>query len=118
MFGIFKTYRDVKKGVKDPGGLAQEMALDVVKGPLLVFTILASIFFIGLFIVSFTGLIGGPLFLKIIFWILFLPTLLILSVAWMFLGKIKKTMDSARCKMGQNSDIITAEVVKGDKDLT
>ena len=44
MFGIFKTIMDVKKGVRDPGGLGKELALDIIKVPLLLFTILGGLF--------------------------------------------------------------------------
>lgn len=119
MFGIFKTYRDVKKGIKDPMLLGQDLALDVVKDPLLVFTIIGIIFFAGLFILAFTGLLGGPFLLfKILFWVMFVPAFLLVSIAWMVIGRISKALDRARAKMKDGSPIMDAEVVKVDKNLT
>lgn len=119
MFGIFKTYRDVKKGIKDPMLLGQDLALDVVKDPLLVFTIIGVIFFAGLFILAFTGLLGGPfLFFKILFWVLFVPALLLTSIVWIVIGRVSKALDRARAKMKEKSIITEAEVVKVDKNLT
>ena len=53
MFGIFKTIMDVKKGVRDPGGLGKELALDIIKVPLLLFTILGGLFLVFMFILAF-----------------------------------------------------------------
>lgn len=118
MFGIYKTYRNVKKGIKDPALLGQDLALDIVKDPLLIFTIIGIIFFAGLFILAFTGLLGGPfLGFKILFWVLFLPALLAFSVAWMFLGKITKMLDKAREDL-KKPNIMDAEIIKGDNYLT
>ncbi len=119
MFGIFKTYSDVKKGIKNPAAFGQEMALDVLKGPLIIFTFLASVFFAAIFMVGFTGLLGGPyLFFKVVFWLLLIPAGIIGLAAWTMFGRIRRLFDSARKKMTQNGVIIPAEVVKGDKDLT
>lgn len=111
MFGIIKTYSDVKKGIKDPTALGQDLALDVIKAPLILFTVLSILFFAALFILAFTGVLSGPYFgFKIVFWILFLPTLFIGATLWMLLGKISRMMDAARKKMNQKEKIIDAEV--------
>ncbi len=119
MFGIWKTYRDVQKGIANPSALGQEFAIDVIKAPLTLLTFLAAVFFGALGTVAWSGLIGGPyLGLKIVFWLMFLPTLSVGAVAWMFIGKIERMMDRARQKLARPPDIIPAEVIKEDKDLT
>lgn len=113
MFGIWKTYRDVKKGVADPAMLGQELALDVIKGPLVLFTFLSGIFFAALFILAFTQLFGGPYVgFKIVFWLLFLPALFIGATIWMFFGKLRRMLDAAREKLKKDKTIIDAEVLK------
>lgn len=119
MFGVFKTYSDVKKGIKNPTAFGQDMALDVLKGPLVVFTFLTGVFFAALFIVGFTGLLGGPyVFFKVVFWLFLIPAGIIGLIVWTLFGRIKRALDIAGRKMTQKGDIITAEVVKGDKNLT
>ncbi len=111
MFGIFKTYSDVKKGIKDPTALGADLALDAIKGPMVIFTILAVLFFAALILVAYTGLLGGPyLFFKIVFWILFLPAFFISAVVWMFIGNVKKMMEKAREEMKKDSNVIDVEV--------
>ncbi len=113
MFGIYKTYRNVKKGIKDPALLGQDLALDIVKDPLLIFTIIGIVFFAGLFILAFTGLLGGPfLGFKILFWVMFIPAFIMVSIAWMILGRISKVVDRARAKMKEGGKVIDAEVEK------
>lgn len=113
MFGIFKTYRDIKKGINDPKALGQELALDAIKTPVIISTIIAVIFFAALFILAFTGTFGGPfLFFKILFWVLFLPTLFIEAVLWMFIASIKHMMENARKKLDEKENVIEAEVTK------
>ncbi len=118
ILGIFKTYKDIKRGIKDPAALGQDMALDIIKGPLILFTIASVIFFAALFVLAYTGALGGPyLGFKIVFWLLFLPALFVEAIAWMLISNISKMMDRAREKMNK-TDIMEAEVVKGEKDLT
>lgn len=111
MFGIWKTYRDVKKGVADPAALGQELAIDVIKAPLVLFTFIAAVFFGALGTAAWGGLVGGPyLGLKIIFWLMFVPTLSVGAMLWMFVGKLERMMDRARAKLKKDTNIIDAEI--------
>lgn len=112
MFGIFKTYRDVKKGIHDPGALGQELALDVIKGPVVLITIIAVLFFIALGLLAFTGSLGGPYtFFKIVFFILLFPFIIFEIVVWAILGKIEKIVTRARQKISEKAKVIDAEVL-------
>jgi hypothetical protein len=111
MFGVFKTYRDIKKGIKDPGALGQELALDAIKAPVIISTIIAVLFFAGLFILSFTELLGGSfLFFKIVFWILLVPTLIIEFVIWTVIGNLRRVIEKTRMSM-KKEGIMEAEVI-------
>ena len=91
MFGIFKVYSDAKKGVRDPAGFGKELALDLIKAPLI------------------TALIGGPyLFFKIIFWLLLIPFGLFEIIGWSVYRKLEKLAERAKQKI--NEKIIDAEI--------
>ncbi len=109
MFGILKTYKDMKKGVRDPGGLGKELALDIIKVPLLLFTILGGLFLVFMFILAFTSSLGGPyLFFKIVFILLTIPYILFQLIAWPIYRKLEGLAERAKSKI--NSKIIDGEV--------
>lgn len=111
MFGIFKAYRNVKKGVRDPGGLGQELALDVIRTPLVVLTVIGVLFFVALFILAFTGVLGGPFgFFKIVFWVLVVPFALFELIVWYIFGKIRKLTDMAKRKVNERMNIVDGEI--------
>jgi len=113
MFGIWKTYKDAKKGVADPAALGQELAIDVIKAPLVLFSFIAAVFFGALGAAAWSGLVGGPyLGLKIIFWLMFVPTLSVGAMLWMLVGKLERMMDMARRKMVTKNKVVDAEVIK------
>ena len=100
---------DVKKGVRDPGGLGKELALDIIKVPLLLFTILGGLFLVFMFILAFTVSLGGPyLFFKIVFILLTIPYVLFQLIAWPIYSKLEKLADRAKNKI--NEKIIDGEI--------
>lgn len=109
MFGILKTYKDMKKGVRDPGGLGKELALDIIKVPLLLFTILGGMFLVFMFILAFTASLGGPyLFFKIVFILLTIPYALFQLIAWPIYRKLERLAEGAKNKI--NEKIVDGEV--------
>lgn len=111
MFGFFKTYKDIKKGINDPALLGQDLALDAIKAPIVLMTFFAVIFFGALFLLAFTHLLGGPfLFFKIVFWILIIPAIFVETVFWMFISRVKKMLDLARKNLKKKEGVIDAEV--------
>lgn len=106
MFGIFKTIRDVKKGVKDPTGLGEELALDVFRAPILVFTIIGILFLALMFLLGFTSLFGHPYgFFKIVFWILTIPFVIIDLTLWSIFRAYKNLVRSAKKKVDESKVI-------------
>lgn len=106
MFGIFKTILDVRKGVKDPTGLGEELALDVVRAPILVFTIIGILFLALMFLLGYTEVFGHDYgFFKVVFWILGIPFLLIDLTLWSVFRGYKALVQSAK-KRVDDSKII------------
>lgn len=111
MFGIFKTISDVKKGIHDPAGLGQEMALDVIRAPIIIFTIIGILFLALMFILGFTNVFGHPyLFFKVIFWVMGIAFALIELALWSLFGVFKRMVQSAK-KGISNKNVISAEFV-------
>lgn len=97
MFGIFKVYSDAKKGVRDPAGLGKDLALDLVKGPLVLFTFLGGLFLAVMCIIGFTGLLGGPyLFFKVVFWLMTIPFIIFQLVGWTLYRKLEQLVEKTR----------------------
>lgn len=97
MFGIFKIYRDVKKGIASPTGFGKELALDVIKGPLVLVTFLGGLVLALVFIAGFTGLFGGPYLVgRIFFFVGLVPFFLFELIAWTVYRKIERLLESAR----------------------
>lgn len=107
MFSIIKTYSDVKKGIKDPTALGQDLALDVIKAPLILFTIFAVLFFAALGVLAFSGVLGGPyLFFKVVFWLLLIPALIGEFIAWTLLSSVRRMIETARKNMKREEQVI------------
>ena len=106
MFGIFKTILDVRKGVKDPTGLGEEMALDVFRAPILIFTIIGILFLGLMFLLGFTGLFGHPYgFFKVVFWILTIPFVIIDLTLWSIFRAYKNLVSRAKKKVDDSKII-------------
>lgn len=109
MFGIFKVYSDAKKGVKDPAGLGKELALDLIKGPLVLFTFLGAVFLAIMFTVGFTGLLGGPyIFFKVVFILLLIPFTIFELIGWSVYRKLERLAERAKQKV--NEKIVEGEI--------
>lgn len=106
MFGIFKTISDVKKGIHDPAGLGQEMALDVVRAPLIIFTIIGILFLALMFVLGFTSVFGHPYgFFKVIFWVMGIGFVLIELILWSLFGVFKRMVQAAKKKVDDSKII-------------
>lgn len=101
IFAIFKTYKDIKNGVADPTGFGQDALLEVLKVPLILFTII-GVLVLGLFyILGFTEIVLSSLgFFKFLFWISLIPFLILELLLWLFykaisgmIGKVKNRVD-------------------------
>ncbi len=106
MFGIFKTILDVRKGIKNPTGLGEELALDVFRAPILVFSIVGILFLALMFLLGFTGVFGHPYgFFKVVFWILFIPFVIIDLTLWSVFRAYKNLVRSAKKKVDDSKVI-------------
>jgi O-antigen/teichoic acid export membrane protein len=106
MFGIFKTISDVRKGVKDPTSFGEELAIDVVKGPILVFTIIGVLFLLLMFMLGYTEVFGHPYgFFKVVFWLLAIPFFIIDLTLWSVFRAYKALVKSAKKKVDDSKII-------------
>lgn len=102
MFGIFKIYSDAKKGVKDPAGLGKELALDLIKGPLVIFTFFGAVFLTLMAVLGLTHIFGGPyLFFKVVFILLLIPFTIFELIGWTLYKKIERVVEKARQKVNE-----------------
>lgn len=102
MFGIFKIYSDAKKGVKDPAGLGKELALDLIKGPLVIFTFFGAVFLTLMAVLGLTHIFGGPyLFFKAVFILLLIPFTIFELIGWTLYKKIERVVEKARQKVNE-----------------
>lgn len=101
IFRVFKIYRGIQEGTKDPSGFARDEALGVLRGIIIPFTIVGILFLVGIFLLGFTEFWFGPSgFFKVVFFV-FLPVFLlwfllsqiILSLAKRITHKAKKIVD-------------------------
>jgi O-antigen/teichoic acid export membrane protein len=110
MFTILKTIRDVRKGIHDPAGLGQELAEDVVRAPLILFTIIGVAFLGIMFLLGFTSVFSHPhLFFRVIFWFGLIPFIVMELIVWSLFRVFKKMVNTAKQKV--SGKIINAEVV-------
>lgn len=102
MFQILKLFSDAKKGIKDPGGLGKEVALDIIKIPLLVFTLGGGLFLALMAVLGFSTFIGGPyLFFKVVFILLLIPYVIFQLIGWTLYKKIESVVEKARQKVNE-----------------
>ncbi|MCC7469668.1 MAG: hypothetical protein IT284_00805 [Bacteroidetes bacterium] len=111
IFAIFKTYKDIKRGTADPAGFGQEMLLDVFKVPLILFTIIGSVVLILLFILGWTNILLNSLgIFKVLFFLIFIPFLILEIIFWSIFGRIKKLTGKAKEKVNERLKAIDAEI--------
>jgi len=114
IFAIIKTYRDARRGVKDPTGFGRDLALDAIKAPLMLFTIVSILGLILFFILGYTDLIINSVwffrFLFVVGLLIFLP---IFFISWTLFSKIKALTEKAKKKVDER--VFEAEVV--DREL-
>jgi hypothetical protein len=111
IFGIFKTYRDIKKGTADPTGFGRGMLLGVVKAPLMLFTLIGLGALAICFIFGWTGLLFGPFgFFRFLFFIILIPFSIFGVIFWSIYSKLKKLTQRAKERMDEEINIISAEI--------
>ena len=110
IFTIIKTYKDVKNGVKDPTGFGQDALLEMIKIPLVIFTV-GGILALGLFFVlGWTEILGGPFgFFKFVFWFLAIPFVILEIVFWKIYSKAKALIQKAKNRVDQEINTIRVE---------
>jgi hypothetical protein len=110
IFAIFKTYKDIKSGVKDPTGFGQEALLEVIKAPLILFTIL-GILALGLFfILGFTEIIFSSLgFFRFLFWISLVLFLIFQIVIWSIYKSVKRIVERVKNRVDDEINTIKVE---------
>lgn len=110
IFSAFKTYKDIKKGVASPTGLGQEMLLDVIKVPLVIFTIGGIVALALFFILGWTELLSGPYgFFKFVFWFLLIPFSILQLVFWKLFSKAKTLVQKAKNRVDEELNTIKVE---------
>ncbi len=111
IFTIIKTYRDVKSGVKDPTGFGKDALLEIIKIPLLVFTVGGVLALVLFFILGWTDLLSGPFgFFKFVFWFLFIPFFILEIVFWKIYSKAKALVQKAKNRVDERMNTIDVEV--------
>jgi hypothetical protein len=110
IFGILKTYKDVRRGVNDPTGLGQDIALDVLKAPLILFTIVGIAGLVPFFILGWTELLSGPFgFFKFVFFLLLIPFTILEVVFWSLFNRFKKILQKAKNRVDEHMNTIDVE---------
>lgn len=110
IFAAFKTYKDIKKGIASPTGLGQEMLLDVLKAPLIVFTVVGIGALTLFFIFGWTDLLSGPYgFFKFVFWFLLIPFSILELVFWKLFSKAKALVQKAKDRVDEEMNTINVE---------
>lgn len=102
IFRVFKIYKNIKEGTKNPTGFARDEAFGLLKGAIVPFTVLGAIFVIFFFLLGFTPFWFGPSgFFKVVSVIMsfvwlgwFLLTRIILMFAKQLLRHTKEKIDS------------------------
>ena len=111
IFGILKTYKDVRKGMNDPTGLGQDIALDVLKAPLILFTIAGIAGLVLFFILGWTELLSGPFgFFKFLFWFLAIPFVILEIIFWKLFSSFKRLVQRAKNRVDERVNAIDVEV--------
>ncbi len=100
----------MKKGVKDPTGLGKEMALDVLKIPLVIFTIVGIGALALFYILGWTELLSGPyLFFKFVFWFSLIPFSILQIFFWKLFKSFKKLVQKAKNRIDEEVNTIKVE---------
>ena len=110
IFSIFKTYKDIKKGIASPTGLGQEMLLDVIKVPIIFITI-SGIFGLAVFFAfGWTSFLGGPWgFFRFAFFFLLIPFTILEIVLWSLFNKAKQMVQKAKDRVGERINSINVQ---------
>lgn len=114
IFAIFKTYKDVKNGVKDPMGFGEGMLLESVRAPLILFTIVGGAILILFFLVGFTSVLIGPFgFFRFLLFFFLVPFVFAQFIFWKMYAGLKRLTKTLR-KTTQSSlddpNVIDVEV--------
>lgn len=111
IFTIIKTYKDVKNGVKDPSGFGQDTLLEIIKIPLVIFTIGGTLALALFFVLGFTSLLSGPFgFFKFVFWFLAIFFVILEVVFWKLYSKAKSLIQKAKNRVDEEINTIKVEV--------
>ncbi len=111
IFGVFKTYKDIKKGTADPTGFGRGMLLGVIKAPLILFTIIGLGALAVCFIFGWTSLLFGPSgFFRFLFFVLLIPFSIFSVIFWSIYSKLKKLTQRAKERADEEFGIIDADV--------
>jgi len=110
IFAAFKTYRDVKNGVANPTRFGQNAILEVVKIPLVIFTVGGVLAFALFFILGWTEVLSGPFgFFRFLFWFLLIPFVILQIVFWKIFSSFKKLVKRAKNRMDEEVNTIKVE---------
>jgi hypothetical protein len=111
IFAAFKTYRDVKNGVANPTGFGQDAILEVVKIPLIIFTVGGVLALALFFILGWTELLSGPFgFFRFLFWFLLIPFTVLQIFFWKLFSGFKKLVQRAKNRVDEEVNTIRVEV--------
>lgn len=110
IFSVFKTIRDVRKGVKDPTGFGQDALLEVLQVPLILFSVIGALGLGLFFILGYTDLIFSPLgFFRFLFWLGACMFFLFEIVAWSLYRKMKRVVGRVKRQIDEEVNTITVE---------
>lgn len=110
IFTILKTYRDVQHGVKDPTGFGQGALLEVLKVPLIIFTISGILGLALFFILGYTELLVPSWgFFRFVFWCAAILFGGFEVVLWKLYGKMKRMVARAKSRVDEELKTITVE---------
>lgn len=111
IFTIIKTYKDVKNGVKDPTGFGQDALLEMIKIPLVIFTVGGILALALFFALGWTETLGGPFgFFKFVFWFLAIPFVVLEIVFWKIYSKAKSLIQKAKNRVDEEVNTIKVDV--------
>ncbi|MEZ4103544.1 MAG: hypothetical protein R3B55_03285 [Candidatus Paceibacterota bacterium] len=110
IFGILKTYKDVKKGTADPTGFGQDILLGVLKAPIIIFTVSGILGLAVFFVLGWTDFLSGPFgFFRVVFWILFIPFFFLEILFWKLYSKAKSLIQKAKNRVDEEVNTIKVE---------
>jgi len=110
IFTAFKTYKDVKNGVANPTGFGQDALLEVVKIPLVLFTVGGVLALALFFILGWTEVLSGPFgFFRFLFFFLLIPFGVLQLVFWKLFSSFKKLVQKAKNRVDDEVNTIKVE---------